>query len=112
MIGHNVLEILKPEQGKLGQNRALVGDGIIHDHVKGGDSIRGHHQQMVAHLVEVTDLAAMQQLEIGKIRLGYGGCHGIFLIKKITADAAVAGMRMPDAFEKGYLFPAACAMFF
>jgi hypothetical protein len=57
---------------------------------------------MVAHLVEVTDLAAMQQLEIGKIRLGYRGCHGIFLIKKITAAEGMDSWMLleKDTFSK------------
>ena len=76
VVGANVAELVKPEQGHLREQCALAGDSLAHDHVERADAVTGHHQNaVVAHGVVVTDFAASQQ---GKGREGgrvKGGAH-------------------------------------
>jgi hypothetical protein len=61
---------LEPEQRHLVQDLALVGDLGRQDHVVDRDPIGGDHDQVVAVLVDLADLARAVELEIGE-----GGRH-------------------------------------
>ena len=55
---HDVGELLAEEVGHRGEHPALLGDGLVHDHVEGAQPVRGHHQEAVlADVVQVADLA-------------------------------------------------------
>src|SRR5208283_2374318 len=68
MIRHRLLEEVEPEQGQLGQHPALLRNAGGEHIVERRDPVRGHEQQMiVANLIQVADLSAGEELEVGKI---------------------------------------------
>ncbi|MDT4852040.1 hypothetical protein FQZ97_862570 [compost metagenome] len=55
-------ELVEPEQRELGEQSALAGDRLAHDHVEGTDAVGRHHEDaVVAHGVVVAHLAARKQ---------------------------------------------------
>ena len=51
-------EHLEPERGHRRQDPTLVGDGLVHHDVEGGDAIGRHHEEAaVARVVDVSNLA-------------------------------------------------------
>ena len=72
VVRDDLAGLLEPEHGQPGQHLALVGDrGREHD-VVGGDTVGGDHQQTVAELVHLPDLAAAVEVQTGQL----GGCIG------------------------------------
>ena len=58
---------VEPQHGERREHLALVRDRRrVHD-VVGGDAVGGDHQQVVAELVELADLAAGQQGQAGHV---------------------------------------------
>ena len=57
VVGGQVRQVPEPEGGQLGEDTALVGDGLGHHHVEGGDAVRGHQEQFVPQVVNVPHLA-------------------------------------------------------
>lgn len=58
-VGNTLGQDFKPVGRGESQNGALVGDTILHDYIKGRDSVRGHKEQVVGvrDLEEITNLA-------------------------------------------------------
>ena len=48
---------IKPETGHLGQNSALLHDLVLQDHVKRGDPVGRHHDELIADIIDLTYLA-------------------------------------------------------
>src|SRR5271169_2031086 len=68
MVGNNVLEKIKPEQGKLGQDASLLGDPGGQHVVKGRDAVSGDKQEVIRiNLVDVADFAAGVKLKVGNV---------------------------------------------
>ena len=66
MVGHDVAQLVEPEQRHLRQQRPLARDRLTHDHIERTDAVRGHHQDAVAaHRIVVTHLAAGEKWEGG-----------------------------------------------
>jgi hypothetical protein len=61
VVRYQIAEQVEPEQRNLGQNLALAGDARAEHVVKGGDAVGGHHQQVVAHCIQIADLAAADE---------------------------------------------------
>lgn len=71
-------EFFKPEHGNLVKDLALIRNWIIHNHIEGRDSISSDDEEMVLHFVNIPNLSAGNQREIGKICLP-NGFHTIFI---------------------------------
>ena len=82
MIGSEVAQEIEPEDGKLGQHLAFIGDAGAQDVVESGNAVGGHDQQPAVDLVDVADLAASVALDAREI--GFqddwvsGGVHAAF----------------------------------
>ena len=63
---HQVAHPLEPEGRQLREHLALVGYARSEHVVERGDAIGRDEQQVVTHLVDVADLAASVQLQIGE----------------------------------------------
>ncbi len=77
MVGHDVLQEIEPEQRELGQHASLLRDAGGQHVIERRDAVGGDKQQVVvADLVQVADLAAGEELEVGKIGLqkNVGSC--------------------------------------
>ncbi|MCY1369893.1 hypothetical protein D9M69_569530 [compost metagenome] len=62
VVRQDMGQLLQPELGQFGQHLPLAGDGVVEDHVEGGDAIRRDDQQLVvAHRVHIAHLTAAQQ---------------------------------------------------
>ena len=73
MVGADVAEFAKPEQGHLREQSALAGDWLVHDHIKRADAVAGHHQDaVIAHGVVVAYLAARQERQRMQLRCVQG----------------------------------------
>ena len=91
VVRHDVAGPVEPEGRDAGQDLALSGDGRGVDRVVGGDAIRRHHQQSVALVVDLADLARRKQL----VALERGGCaHGSNIDR---GEVVTAGARTPEA---------------
>ena len=78
VVGADVAEFVEPEQRHLRQQLALAGDGLAHDHVKGREAVRGHHQDaVIAHGIVVAHLAAREQRQRGNVGSVQGGGTGL-----------------------------------
>jgi hypothetical protein len=82
VVGHDVAQLVEPEQRHAGEQLALAGDRLAHDHVEGRQAVAGHHEDAVlAHGVVVAHLATRQQrqggqgggVQGGRAGLGHGG---------------------------------------
>ena len=79
MVGDDVAEEVEPEEGKLGEDAALVGDAGAEDVIEGRDAIGGDEEEVGAGIggqgVDVADLAlgcAREGAEVGREE-GLGG---------------------------------------
>ena len=62
VIGDDVLELFHPEKGDLIKNHALVGDGFVHDHVKGRHAVSGDNEQcFFVHIIDVAHFPARKK---------------------------------------------------
>jgi len=66
VVGDDVAGQLEPEQRHLGEDLALVRDLGRQDHVVDGDPIGGDHDQLVAVLIDLTDLPGAGEAQIGE----------------------------------------------
>ena len=71
-FGHRSRGAVEPEHGHLVQDPPLVGDGVGHDHVVGGDPVRGDHQQVAVDLVHLAHLAGRVEAKVGEACLHDG----------------------------------------
>ena len=78
VVGDDVARELEPEGGELGEDGPLVGDAVGQDDVEGGDAVGGHHEEVVAQVVGIAHLAAMEQGRAGEGSLHENG-HGYVL---------------------------------
>ena len=78
VVGHDVGQVPEPEGGEGGEDAALVRDGFVHDHVKGGHAVRGHQQEVVAQVVDVPHLALVAG-KPGEIGGQHRGAHRLAL---------------------------------
>jgi hypothetical protein len=68
VVRHEVAHPLEPERRELRQHFALVGNAGAEDVVEGGDAIGGDEEQVVSDLIDVADLAAPVEFQIGEGR--------------------------------------------
>ncbi len=61
VIGHQVVELVEPPQGQLGEDLPLARDGRRQHDIVDADPVRGDQQDVLAVRVNVADLAGMQQ---------------------------------------------------
>ena len=64
MVVDDILHLVEPEQRKLRENTALVGDLAVQNVVERGDVVGRDHQQLVAQVVDVADLALCVGLDV------------------------------------------------
>ena len=64
VVADDVLELLEPEQRDLREHCALVRDLVLQDVIERRDAVGGHHQQLVAQVVDVAHLALCVRLDI------------------------------------------------
>ena len=78
MVGDDVLGLLEPEVGDLGEDLALVGDRRGQDVVEGRDAVAGDDDEvLVAWLVDVAHLASAQKGQAPLLGFEHGGLrHG------------------------------------
>jgi hypothetical protein len=58
----------KPEARDSGQHFALARDGLGQNHVEGRKAVAGDYQQVIGvDLVDIADLAAMEELELAQL---------------------------------------------
>src|SRR5215813_180821 len=70
MIWYNIFKELEPEEGKLGENRALMGNSCSQYVIECGNAVCGNKKQVVAaYLIDVAHLSAGEKLELAKITL-------------------------------------------
>ncbi len=62
MVWNNILGQIEPELGHLGQNGALLFDGVLEDHIKATDAVGCHHNQAVTVVVNLTNFAFLDRL--------------------------------------------------
>ena len=62
VVGQQVLRIVEPELAHLGQDGALLGDLVFEDHVERRDAVGGHHDQSVAHVIDLAHFALFERL--------------------------------------------------
>lgn len=77
--GDRVREDLQPGLGAEGEQDALVGDAVLHDHVVRGDAVgRDEEERLVVHLVQVAHLAPRDEgqraLEVYRRECAGHGC--------------------------------------
>jgi hypothetical protein len=53
MIGNDILRLFKPESGHSGKNFSLTRDGIGHNDVKSGDSVRGDNEKTGIQVINI-----------------------------------------------------------
>ncbi|KAG1248017.1 hypothetical protein G6F68_013960 [Rhizopus microsporus] len=83
VVRQDVGQLLQPEFGQLGQHLSLAGNGIVKNHVEGGDTIRRDDQQLVvAHRVHIAHLTAAQQRQGLDAGLMQSRSHGNGLWQK------------------------------
>ena len=58
VVGHDGRQLIEPEMGNLRQHHPFERDAVGHDAIERGDAIRGDHEQVVAQVENVADLAA------------------------------------------------------
>src|SRR5690606_1244993 len=76
MVGQDVRQLAQPEFGQLGEHLPLAGNGVVEDHVEGGNAVGGDDEQfVVAHGVHVAHLAATQERQGLDAGLVQGGSH-------------------------------------
>ena len=54
VVLHDILRIVKPETGHLGQHRSLLGHLVLQDHIKCRNAVRRHHHKLVANVIDLT----------------------------------------------------------
>ena len=70
VVLHDIGKIVEPEQRNLIEDSPLVWDARRQNVIESGDAVGGNEEQLlVAHGVDVTDLAAGMKVEFGKIGL-------------------------------------------
>ena len=69
MVGDDIGHALEPELGDLVEDDPFVGDRLVHDDIERRDAVGGDDQQVFAQVVDIADLAAVDELEVGKIGL-------------------------------------------
>ena len=62
MVGENVLCHIKPEFRHLGQDSTLLGDLIFQNDIKAADAVGCNHNQAVAVVINLTNLAFLNRL--------------------------------------------------
>ena len=62
VIRHDILRIVKPEAGHLGQHRSFFCDLVLQNNVKGGDAVCRHHDQRVADIIDLSDFSFFKRL--------------------------------------------------
>ena len=87
MVGHDVTGPAEPEDGQAGQDVALVGDRRRMHDVVGGDPVAGDHEQAVRQVVELADLPAGEQRQVGD----GGGRHAVTVAAVQDADGRARG---------------------
>src|SRR5512146_153108 len=75
MIGHNVLEQVKPEQRDLREDFAFARNAGCEHMIESRDAVRGDHEQRIANCVKIAHLAASEQGYFAEIRFEQCG-HG------------------------------------
>src|SRR5688572_6586259 len=73
MRSSEVAELLEPPGREARQHGALVGDGLVEDHVERREAVGGDEQEVaVVDLVRLADFPAVDEGQA----LDVGGCHG------------------------------------
>ncbi len=65
IVRDHILGEIEPELGHLCQDLALVGDLVVKNHVKSRNSVCCYHQQVLAEIVDLTNLAFLYRLKFG-----------------------------------------------
>jgi hypothetical protein len=83
VIADDVGHLPEPELGERRQDFTFSGDGVRHDDVEGRDPVRRHDEQILPQIVEVADLAAVDELQAFEICLVEGWLgHGLLLAQR------------------------------
>ena len=69
MRRREVPQIVEPENGKLREDFALIGNPRGQNVVERGDAVGGHDQQVLAQIVNIADLAARDALDAMEFRV-------------------------------------------
>ena len=73
VVRHEIAHALEPERRQLREDLALVGDPRAQHVVERRDAIGRDEEQVLADFVDVADLAAAVEFQIGKGRFDKGG---------------------------------------
>src|SRR4029077_9381322 len=90
MVGDHFAQQIEPEQRKLREHAALVGNRRGHHHVKRGKAVRRYNQQPVPQIIDVPNLASCCRGDTGKTGFANnfhcGACaHGSGSLRKCPA---------------------------
>ena len=82
MVRHVVLEVLKPEGRHLRKNLPFVGNWRGKYNVEGGESVRSDNQEVVAEIINISNLAPRMQFHAGQVCLLNGHSFSSTLRKR------------------------------
>jgi hypothetical protein len=68
MMSNDILQNFEPIGGYLVENPPFMGNAIGEDHIKGGDPVSGHDQQMFTQIINVPDLSPMKDRDFLEFR--------------------------------------------
>ena len=71
VVRNYVLQQIEPEKRKLCEDAAFIGNRRWKDDVESGEPVRGDNEQLVAEIVDITNLAAGGGREAGELGLFY-----------------------------------------
>lgn len=78
MVRYDIGHPVEPEDRDLVEDLAFLGDPFVHNNVEGRKTIGGYEQQVLAQVVDVTHLAAVNQVQRGHIGFENGSTHDYF----------------------------------
>jgi len=64
VVGQQIAGVIEPEFAHLGEHGALFGDLVFQDDVKCRDAVGGNHDEAVAVVIDLADLAFFDGLEL------------------------------------------------
>jgi len=64
VVGQQIAGVIEPELAHLGEHGALFGDLVFQDDVKRRNAVGGNHDQAVAIVVDLADLAFFDGFEL------------------------------------------------
>ena len=55
VVSDDMPSAIEPKHRKIRENFTFAGDGRVHDHIEGRNSIGGDHQECVAEIIHITN---------------------------------------------------------